>query len=54
MAVEVRNRVNQVEQFIVEDIIFEGVKGRGTALVLNEVTNASIARSSFLSNVHSY
>ena len=46
------NRVSQVEQFIVEDTIFEGVEGRGTALVLNRVTDASIARSSFLSNVH--
>ena len=46
------NRVSQVEQFRVEDTIFEGVEGRGTALVLNEVTDASIARSSFLSNVH--
>ena len=46
------NKVSQVEQFIVEDTIFEGVDGRGTALVLNEVTDASIARSSFLSNIH--
>ena len=46
------NRVSQVKQFIVEDTIFEGVEGRGTALVLNVVTDASIARSSFLSNVH--
>ena len=46
------NRVSQVEQFIVEDTIFEGVEGRGTALVLNQVTDASIARSSFLSNTH--
>ena len=46
------NRVSQVEQFIVEDTIFEGVEGRGTALVLNKVTDASIARSSFLSNIH--
>ena len=46
------NRVSQVEQFIVEDTIFEGVEGRGTALVLNQVTDASIARSLFLSNVH--
>ena len=45
------NRVSQVEQFIVEDTIFEGVEGRGTALVLNEVTDARIARSSFLSNI---
>ena len=40
------NRVSQVEQFIVEESIFEGVEGRGTALVLNEVTDASIERSS--------
>ena len=46
------NRVSQVEQFRVEDTIFEGVEGRGTALVLNQVTDASITRSSFLSNVH--
>ena len=46
------NRVSQVEQFIVEDTIFEGVEGRGRTLVLNEVTDAKIARSSFLSNVH--
>ena len=46
------NRVSQVEQLIVEDTIFEGVEGRGTALVLNEVTAARITRSSFLSNTH--
>ena len=46
------NKVSQVEQFIVEDTIFEGVEGRGTALVLNQVTDASIARSSFHSNTH--
>ena len=46
------NKVSQVEQFTVEDTIFEGVEGRGTALVLNVVIDASIARSSFLSNVH--
>ena len=40
------NRVSQVEQFIVEDTTFQGVEGRGTALVLNEVTDASIERSS--------
>ena len=45
------NRVSQVEQFKVEDTIFEGVESRGTALVLNEVTDASITRSSFLSNI---
>ena len=47
------NSVSQVEQFIVEDTIFEGVEGRGRALVLNEVTVANIARNSFLLNAHS-
>ena len=47
------NRVSQVEQFIVEDTIFQGVEGRGTALVLNEVSAASIVRSLFHSNTHS-
>ena len=42
-----------MEQFVVEDTIFQGVEGRGTALVLNEVTAASIERCSFLSNTHS-
>ena len=46
------NRVSQVEQLIIEDTIFEGVEGRGTALVLNEVTDASIATSSFIYNTH--
>ena len=45
------NRVSQVEQFIVEDTI-EAVEDRDTALGLNQVTDASITRSSFLSNVH--
>ena len=44
------NRVSQVEQFKVEDTIFEGAESRGTALVLNEVIDASITKSSFLSN----
>ena len=47
------NRVSQVEQFIVEDTIFQGVEGRGTALMLNEVSAASIVRSLFHSNTHS-
>ena len=46
------NRVSQVEQFIVEDTIFEGLEGRGTALVLNEVSAVSIAKSYFISNTH--
>ena len=46
------NRVSQVEQFnILENITFQDVEGRGTALVLNEVTAARIERS-FLSNTH--
>ena len=44
------NTVTQVEQFTLEGTIFQDVKGRGTALVLNEVTTATIVRSSFLSN----
>ena len=44
------NTVSQVERFIVEDTIFQGVEGKRTALVLNEVADASIAKSSFLSN----
>ena len=46
------NRVSQVEQFIVEDTIFEGLEGRGTALVLYAVTAASISNSSFVFNTH--
>ena len=48
------NDISLVEQFIVEDTIFQGVESRGTALVLNKVTAASIARSSFLFNIHDY
>ena len=48
------NRVSDVEQFIIEDTIFEGVEGRGTALVLSKVTSASIAQSYFLSNTMPY
>ena len=46
------NKVSQVEQFIVEDTTFQGVEGRGTALVLNQVIAASIARSSFFYNTY--
>ena len=46
------NRVSQAEQFIVEDTIFQGVEGRGTVLLLNEVKAANITRSSFISNTH--
>ena len=46
------NRVSHVEQFIVEDTIFEDTEGRGTALILNEVIDTTIERSSFLSNAH--
>ena len=44
------NTVTQVDRFMLEDTIFQGVEGRGTALVLNVVSNASIVRSAFLSN----
>ena len=46
------NRASQVDRFIVEDTIFQGIESRGTALLLMNVTAASIARSSFLSNKH--
>ena len=46
------NKISQVEQFIVEDTIFQGVEDSGTALVLNKVTDASIARCLFLSNTY--
>ena len=46
------NRVRQVEQFMVEDTIFEGMEGRGTALVLNKVMDASITTSIFTSSPH--
>ena len=48
------NKFNQVEKFIAKGTIFEGVEGRGTALVLNNVTDASIVRSSFLSNFNTH
>ena len=44
------NRVSYVEWFTVEDTIFQGVEGGGTALWLNEVAAASIIRSEFLFN----
>ena len=46
------NAVITVDQLLVTDTIFEGVQieGRGTTLVLDEVTFAKIIRSSFISN----
>ena len=46
------NTVTAVEELVVEDTIFQGVEGegRGTALVLDEVTFAKIITSSFESN----
>ena len=44
------NTVTQVKQFILEDTIFHGMEGGDMALVLNEVADVSIVRSSFLSN----
>ena len=46
------NTVTQVDQFVIEDTIFQGVEGRGTALVLNVVSDASIVRSAFISNTN--
>ena len=45
------NRVGQVEQLTLEDTIFQGVGGKGTALVPNEVI-ARVKKSSFLINTH--
>ena len=46
------NTTNQVDRFVLEDTIFQGVEGRGTALVLNVVSTASIVRSAFISNTN--
>ena len=46
------NTVTWVDQFVLEDTIFQGVEGIGTALELNLVSDASIVRSSFLSNTN--
>ena len=44
------NTVTNVSQFILEDAILQGVEGRGTALILNEVAAAKMVRSSFCLN----
>ena len=46
------NTVNRVKDLVVEDTIFHGVegKGRGTALVLNQVNFTKISECSFISN----
>ena len=46
------NRVSQVEQFIVEDTIFQGVEGRGTALERNELLTILAALTSLSTNTH--
>ena len=48
----VSNRVSQVEKLIVKDTIFQGVEGKGTEIVLSNVTTACIAGSVFHSNTH--
>ena len=48
------NTFTHVDQFILEGTIFQGVEGRGTALMLNGVAAASIVGSKFLSNSFSY
>ena len=47
------NRVSYVGQFVVNDTTFQGVDGRGAALILKMVDVAGIINSSFLSNTHS-
>ena len=44
------NTVTQVEELVIFDTTFQGVDGRGTALMLNAVIVATIIDSSFLSN----
>ena len=44
------NTVTQVEELVIFDTTFQGVDGRGRALLLNAVTAASIIESSFISN----
>lgn len=44
------NGVSQVEKLIVKDTIFQGVEGKGTEIVLSNVTTACIAGSVFHSN----
>ena len=46
------NSVSQVKQFVVIETIFQGVEDRGTALVLNGVTNSIIVRCSFVRNTY--
>ena len=46
------NGVIQVEELVIEDTIFQGVEGRGTALTLNNITTARISSSLFHSNTH--
>ena len=48
------NKVSNVETFTVEDTIFQGVEGGGTALLLSEVATASIIRTEFLFNGQRY
>ena len=48
------NEVSKVEQFIVEDSIFWGVKGRNTVLLLNDTTSAKLTKASFFSNTMSW
>ena len=47
------NSITLVEELEVEDSIFQGVEGRGTALKLKDIASTIIVRSFFLSNSHS-
>ena len=44
------NRVTQVETFIAEDTIFQGVQGGGTAIILLQVGSARIIKDMFVFN----
>ena len=46
----VRNTLSRVKQLFIDDVIFQGAEGRYMALLLNNVTNATISKSSFSNN----
>ena len=45
------NTVTRVDHFLLEDTIFQNMEGKFAVLVLNEVSAASIVRSTFHSNI---
>ena len=48
------NIVTHINHFLLNDTIFQGVEGRGTALVLNDLYSAKIVSSWFLSNTQGH